>query len=52
MIYGVQAPRRTLGLARLLCPAARAEHVLLAERLPAFEASPQEIHKAWMMSSE
>jgi hypothetical protein len=46
MIYGVQAPRRTLGLARLLCPAARAEHVLLAERLPAFEAAAQQVDEA------
>jgi hypothetical protein len=39
MIHAVQAPHGTFWLARLLCAAAWAEHVLLAERLAAVEAS-------------
>jgi hypothetical protein len=46
MIYGVQVPRGAPRFPRLLGAAARAEQVLLAERLAAFEASAQEIHTA------
>jgi len=46
MIHTAQLPHGTFRLAWLPCAAARAEHVLLAERLAAFEASAQLIHKA------
>jgi len=39
MIHTAQPPHGTFRLARLSCAAARAEHILLAERLAAFEAS-------------
>ena len=45
MIHTAQPPHGTFWLARLSCAAAWAEHVLLAERLAAFEASAQQVFR-------